>query len=286
MSRTRGEEKLRALLAGGRLATAPGVADVLSARIAAQAGHDALYLGGNAMALGLGKGQPFLTLTETVEMTAKVARSVDRPLVVDAGAGFGNLAHLHGAVRELEGAGAAAIHIDDQPYPKRAAYHRGQGELVSTEAMAARIRTACAARSDMLIFARSDALRVSGSMEESIARCRAYAEAGADGLILLDLDPERAGLVRAAVPQLPLIWIGGVVPPIPGVAELEEAGFALALYPFNGVAAVTAALTELWRGLKTTGRIGQSDALLGQARKETLEIVDMQSFWAIEENEE
>ncbi|WP_313807469.1 isocitrate lyase/PEP mutase family protein [Sphingobium sp.] len=286
MSRARGEERLRALLASGRLATAPGVADVLSARIAARAGHDALYLGGNAMALGVGKGQPFLTLTETVELTARVARSVDQPLVVDAGAGFGNLAHLHGAVRELEGAGAAAIHIDDQPYPKRAAYHRGQGTLVSTEAMAARIRTACAARSDMLIFARSDALRVSGSVDEAIARCRAYAETGADGLILLDLDPERVRLVRAAVPQLPLIWIGGVVPPIPSVTELEAAGFALALYPFNGVAAVTAVLADLWQGLKATGRIGQPDELLVRARKETLEIVDMPSFWAIEEDEE
>ena len=94
-------DSLRALLAAPGITAAPGVHDPFTARIVAQAGHRAAYLGGNAMALGLGKGQPFLTLTDTVEITARVARAVDIPLLVDAGAGFGAAAHLHLAVREI-----------------------------------------------------------------------------------------------------------------------------------------------------------------------------------------
>src|SRR5690348_14305524 len=97
-----GASRLRELLARGAIAAAPGVHDAFSARVAAQAGHGALYLGGNAMALGFGKGQPFVTLTETVEVTSRVARAVDLPVIVDAGAGFGEPAHLDIAVREIE----------------------------------------------------------------------------------------------------------------------------------------------------------------------------------------
>lgn len=274
---------LRALLSSGRIAAAPGTHDVLSARIAARAGHPLIYLGGNAMALGMGKGQPFLTLTETVEITTRVARNVDVPLIVDAGAGFGDAAHLHATVTELEAAGAAAIHIDDQPYPKSVDYHRGKGALVPAEEMAARIRTACAARREMLIVARTDALRVSRDMGETIARAKVYRDAGADALIVLDLGPDGIAEVRDAVPGLPLIWIGGVTFPVPTLAELEAAGFAVALYPFSGVAAVTAALGDLWGGLATTGGIDQPEALLARARKETLDLVDMARFWAIKD---
>jgi methylisocitrate lyase len=278
-----GPHALRTLLAGP-IAAAPGAQDVLSARIIAQAGHRAIYLGGNAMALGLGKGQPFLTLTETVEIVHRVTRAVDVPVIVDAGAGFGDPAHLHIAVRELEAAGAAAIHIDDQPYPKQAAYHRGRGSLVTVETMVARLRTALAARSEMLIMARSDALRVTRSHEDAIARARAYIEAGADALIMLDAGPEMVPALREAAPGKPLVWIGGVTPPVPDLAALGDAGFALALYPFNGVAAITTALNDLWGALAETGRIAQSDETLARARTETLVAIDMQTFWDIEDS--
>ncbi|EQB14310.1 isocitrate lyase/PEP mutase family protein [Novosphingobium lindaniclasticum] len=275
--------ELRALLQRSGAVPAPGIHDALGARIAAMAGHEVLYLGGNAMALGLGKGQPYLTLTETATITAGVARVVDLPLVVDAGAGFGAVSHLHLAVRELERAGATAIHIDDQPYPKQADYHRGRGALVPVDAMVARLRVACAARSDMLVFARTDALRVSGSLDEAIERAQRYAQAGIDGLIVLDLAPADVAALQAAVPGLPVIWIGGVVAPVPSREDLSGARFALALYPFNGVAAVSDALGALWRGLAADGLIGQTDALLAQARMDTLAIADMQRCWVIEE---
>jgi 2-methylisocitrate lyase-like PEP mutase family enzyme len=279
-------KKLRRLLGANGISAAPGAHDCFTARIVERAGHPAVYLGGNAMALGLAKGQPFITLTEAAEIAGRVARTVDVPVIVDAGAGFGEPAHIHFAVREIEAAGAAGLHIDDQPYPKRAAYHRGEGKLVEAAAMAARLRTAVAARRDpdFVIIARTDALRVTKSVDETLARCRLYLDAGADALMILDLGPDQAGVFCNAFPSVPLVWIGGVTPPIPALSELGQAGFRLACYPFNGVAAATVLLGDLWAGLARSGTIEQEDAVLARARKETLELVDMQRFWEIESN--
>lgn len=273
------------LFRGEGIVAAPGVHDAFTARIAERAGHKAVYLGGNALAMGLGKGQPFVTLTETAEVAARIARMVDVPLLVDAGAGFGEPGHLHIAVREIEASGAAGLHIDDQPYPKRAGYHRGQGQLAPIEAMVRRLKTAVAARRapGFSIVARTDALRVSRSMDETLTRCAAYVDAGADALMVLDLEPADAPRFRAAFPDTPLVWIGGVVPPIPAVDDLEAAGFALACYPFNGVALIATRLGDLWAGLAADGVIAQPDEELARARSETLALVDMQRFWDIED---
>jgi methylisocitrate lyase len=272
-------------MAQGGCVAAPGAADPLCARIIARAGFDALYLGGNALGLAQAKGQPFVTLTDTVEATARISRTIDAALIVDAGAGFGGLSHLAGAVREIEAAGASALHIDDQPYPKSPDYHRGRGALVSIEASAARIRAAKSSLRDpeTLLIARTDALRVAKSMDEVIARGHAVRDAGADALLVLDLSPADAPRVRAALPGVSLIWIGGVNPPIPTLEELNAAGFGAALYPFNTAAAVSAAIADLWGAFKATGRVDQSEALLARMRKETLEIVDMASAWDIED---
>jgi 2-methylisocitrate lyase-like PEP mutase family enzyme len=276
-------ERLRALIAADAILAAPGAHDPLTARLGRAAGLSAVYLGGNAMALGLGKGQPFLTLTETASAVAAVSRAIDLPVIADAGAGFGEAAHIHLAVREIEAAGAAALHLDDQPYPKSADYHRGRGRLAEVGDMVARLRTALSARRDpaTMILARTDALRVTGSLDETIVRASAYAETGIDGLIILDLDPGRAAAVRAALPSLPLLWIGGVRPPLPSLAQLEGAGFAAALYPFSGVAEVAVRLLDLWRGLAEEGCLHQSDALLNRARPVTLELADMPALWAL-----
>ncbi len=280
--------QLRCLLRETGITAAPGAHDAFTARIVEKAGHKAVYLGGNAMALSLAKGQPFITLTETAQIAMHVARAVDVPVLVDAGAGFGDSPHLHIAVQELEGTGAAGLHIDDQPYPKPAGYHRGQGRLADSAAMADRLRVAVRARwnPDFVIVARTDALRVTKSLDETIARCRSYAEAGADALMVLDLGPEQAAAVKEACPGVPLIWIGGVRPPVPTLAELDQAGFSLACYPFNGIAEVTAKLSDLWSALARNGAIEQPAETLARAGKETLDLVRMQDFWDIEDRSE
>lgn len=274
--------RLRALLAQQHILAVPGAHDPLTARIVERAGFAAAYLGGNALALGIAKAQPFVTLTETAQIVTAVSRHVELPLIVDAGAGFGDPPHVHVAVRELEAAGAAALHIDDQPYPKSPDYHRGRGKVAPVSDVVGKFRAALnARRHGMMIVARTDALRVTRSLDETVARARAYADAGVDALIVLDLQPGQAARIRDAVPRLPLIWIGGVSPPIPALSALEAAGFAAALYPFNGVAEVATRLADLWAGLRKDGAIEQDDARLKRALGETAGIADMQRYFDV-----
>src|SRR3546814_13546788 len=120
----------------GAIVAAPGIHDPLTARLAERAGHGALYLGGNAMALGLGKGQPFITLTETAAITARVTATTDLPVLVDPGAGFGQPALVPLAARAIPSAGAMGLTTRHSPYPKRSASDRGEGTLVSPDVLA------------------------------------------------------------------------------------------------------------------------------------------------------
>jgi 2-methylisocitrate lyase-like PEP mutase family enzyme len=277
--------RFRSLLEGGELIVAPGAYDALTARIIERTGFSAVYLGANALGIGRSKAQPFVTLTETRDSVASVSRAVDLPIIVDAGAGFGDPAHVFQAVRELEAAGAAALHIDDQPYPKQPRYHVGQGQVLPVDVVVEKLIVALQARrsEDFMIIARTDSLRVTHSIDETIARAQAFAAVGVDGLLVLDLTPEQAPVVKMALPDIPLGWMGGVTTPIASVREIAAAGFSLALYPFNTVAAVAAAVADLWKGLKVTGEIGQPDELLARMRPELLEIVQMRKFVDIEQ---
>jgi methylisocitrate lyase len=277
--------RLRRLISAGSIVAAPGSADAFTARIIQRAGFPAVYLGGNALGLSLAKGQPLVTLTETAHAAAYIAQAVDGPLIVDAGAGFGDPAHVYRSVREIESAGAAALHLDDQPYPKRPSYHRGAGGLAPLETAVARLRVAMRARRDpdFMIIARTDALRVTGSLDAAVERAEAYGRLGIDALMILDLAPEDAAVVRAALPDLPLVWIGGVVPPTPRLADLEASGFALAVYPFNTIAAVAESVGALWAQLAATGELAQPAELLKRMRGEVQELIGMTTYWEIED---
>ena len=275
--------RLRALLSQGPV-FAPGACDAFTARLIDRSGFgEALYLGGNALGLSLAKGQPLVTLTETAHHVTQLCRTTDRPLIVDAGAGFGGIPHIHRTIVELEQAGAAAIHIDDQPYPKDPGYHRGEGGLVDVETMADRLRIAVGARRDpdLLLIARTDVLREGGTIDDAITRGRRYCEAGADALMILDLAPDQLPTVQAAMPGVPQVWIGGVVPPVPSRQTLAQAGFALSLYPFNTIAAIAQAVEGLWSHAAETGEIAQADALLVTMRRQLAEIAGMETYWNI-----
>jgi 2-methylisocitrate lyase-like PEP mutase family enzyme len=277
--------RLREMMATGGFTAAPGACDPFTARLIEQAGFPAIYLGGNAIGVTLGAGQPLVTLTETTDAAARITRIIDAPLIVDAASGFGAPAQVRRTVRELESAGAAAIHIDDQPFPKSTNYHRGAGGLAPSEETCAKLSVALAARrsADMQVLVRTDALRVTGDLEAAIERGRAYAKAGADGLIVLDLRPEQAAAVRAALPDLPLIWLGGVPTPAPTIQTLGAAGFVLGLYPFNTIAAIAQAVSDLWRTVAETGAPGQGEAFLVRWRRQLSEISGMPTYWEIED---
>jgi 2-methylisocitrate lyase-like PEP mutase family enzyme len=274
---------LRLRLAHGPLLVAPGVSDPYTARIIEQLGFEALYLGGNALGLQLGVGQPFVTLTETADAVHRINRGAGVPLIADAGAGFGDAAHAALAMNLLSHAGAAAIHLDDQCYPKRAHYHCGVGRLSEPEVVAGKLNAMRQVRPDgPLLIARTDALRVTGSLDAAIERCSRYAEAGAEAVMVLDLGVDGAARIAKALPGVALVWIGGIAEPVPTAAELEAAGFAMALYPFNTIGAITDAVTATWREMATTGRPAMPARPSAQTAAEALALVGMDTYWRIE----
>lgn len=164
----------------------------------------------------------------------------------------------------------------------RVSYH----DIVDAETMEARLKVAVQARCDpdLMLIARTDVLREGGTLEDAVARGRRYVAAGADALMVLDLAPADFANVRAALPGTPLVWIGGVVPPIPSTVQLAEAGVALALYPFNTIAAIADAVGRLWSNAAETGCIAQSDSLLVPMRRQLAEIAGLELYWNLEDD--
>jgi methylisocitrate lyase len=277
---------LRALLDGRAPVAAPGALDPFTARIIESLGFPAVYLGGHSMGIHLGVGQPFVTMTETINIATGVMRAITVPLIVDLGAGFGDATHIHRTVWECQRAGIAAIHIDDQPFPKRASYHRGQGTIVPLNDAVTRLAAAIDAcdGGDMLLIARTDSWRVTGSIDDVVARCHAYADTGVDMLMILDLEPATLAPIADQLPPLPLVWIGATSGPGPSLDELRNAGFTLAVFPFNTAAAVLDAVTDTWRHLRDDGRLAQSPELLNTAKRDVLDLIGMPDYWKIEDS--
>ena len=177
--------KLRAALAGEGLITAPGVYDMISARIADGLAFQALYMTGFGVSASLGLPDAGLaTYTEMVGRVAGICQGAATPVICDADTGFGGLLNLERTVRGYEAAGAAAMQIEDQVFPKRCGHTLGR-RVIPVEDMARKIKVAVATRAsaDFLIVARTDA-RTSLGLDEVLRRGEAYAKAGADILFI------------------------------------------------------------------------------------------------------
>ena len=224
----------RKVQAGG-MVVAPGVYDALMARLGARAGFRALYMTGAGTAVSHGfPDYGLLTMTEMVANAARIARAAPGvALIADADTGFGNELNVTRTVREFEHAGAAAIHIEDQAFPKRCG-HLDDKVVVPLEEYLPKIRAAAAARSDrnFLIIARTDA-RAPLGFEEAVRRMNAALEAGAD-MAFLEA-PQSIEEIRA-VPRLvrgPCLFnlvFGGRTPPV-ALAEIEAVGYRLVILP-------------------------------------------------------
>src|SRR5947199_1932083 len=201
---------LRELLAGPELLVAPGAYDALSARLIAQAGFSAVYMTGFGTAASV-LGQPdvgLLTMSEMVSRAAALATVVgDRPLIADADTGYGNPINVRRTVRENERAGVAAIHIEDQVWPKKCGHMEGK-QVIPVVEMVQKIRAAVDARQypDFVIIARTDANAVNG-LEDALRRGRAYREAGAD-VIFIEAPRSIAELkaIASAFPDVSLFF--------------------------------------------------------------------------------
>jgi 2-methylisocitrate lyase-like PEP mutase family enzyme len=242
---------LRQLLKEPGLVKAPAVYNGLVAILARSLGFQALTLSGYAIGANTGTTEPLMSLTECVARAKEVTdASPDCLLIADAGAGFGEPLHVKRTVQQFEQAGVAAIHLEDQAYPKRASYHRGIEEVVSAEEMCQKLDAAMSARrnDDFVIIARTDAMRTH-DYEEGVRRARLYVEAGADAIMVFpNSDAEMAQAPKdIAAPLVYTISHGNpFARPVPSAAELERMGYKVAydamLTTFAQYAAVRSAL--------------------------------------------
>ena len=231
------DQTLRARLARLPILIAPGIYDPLTALIAERAGFEALYVSGAAISYTR-LGRPDIGLVSMSEVVDTVALIRDRAaanLIVDADTGYGNALNVERTVRLLERAGANAIQIEDQDFPKRCG-HLDDKTLIPAAEMAGKIMAAVDARRsrDTLIIARTDAVAVEG-FERALARAALYREAGAD-MLFIEAPRERAELGRIgalmgkATPLMANMVEGGKTPML-SAQELQDLGFALVIFP-------------------------------------------------------
>jgi len=247
----------RDLLAPGRLLVAPGVFDMISARIADHMGFSALYMPGYgtvASSLGL-PDAGMASYTEMVSRVTAIAGGTTTPLIADADTGFGGLLNVDRTVRGYEAAGAVAIQIEDQVFPKKCGHTPGR-EVVPAEDMVRKIRVAREARasSDFLIIARTDA-RTTHGIDEALRRADAYARAGADVLFVESPESEAEMLRICHSFDLPCLanMVEGGRTPVLSFEELRQIGYRLAIFPATGFLAAAQALTRVYSALQARG---------------------------------
>lgn len=239
------------------LISAPGVFDMISARIADGMGFDALYMTGyGTVASHLGLPDAGLaSYTEMVGRVRQIAQGTATPLIADGDTGYGGLLNVDFTVRGYEEAGAAAIQIEDQEYPKKCGHTPGRRVVPIADA-ARRIKVASEARSskDFLIIARTDA-RTALGLDEALRRGEAFLKAGADILFIESPESEVEMEKIGRTFDVPLVanMVEGGRTPILSRADLEKLGFKLAIFPASGFLAMGAALRSVYGEILSKG---------------------------------
>ncbi|HWE18327.1 MAG TPA: isocitrate lyase/PEP mutase family protein [Hyphomicrobiaceae bacterium] len=254
---------LRAALTAKDLIVAPGVYDMVSARIADSLGFKALYMTGYGVSASLGLPDAGLaTYTEMVARVAQICQGTTTPVICDADTGFGGLLNLERTVKGYEAAGAAAIQVEDQMFPKRCGHTPGR-RVIPADDMVRKIKVAAASRSspDFLLVARTDA-RTSLGLDDALRRGEAYAKAGADILFIEspESEEEMASIGRHFdVPLIANMADGGRTPILPR-ARLEALGYRIAIFPVTGLLAAAKSLERVYGVLRETGSSDTLDA--------------------------
>jgi len=249
--------RFRWLLREPGIIMAPGAYDCLTAKIIQQAGFPAVYMTGAGTSVAQ-LGYPDLalaTMTEMVSNAANIAEAVDVPVIADADTGYGGVLNVQRAVRQYQRAGVAAIHIEDQEFPKRCG-HLDDKRVVSQSDMVRKIRAAVDARTDpdFTIIVRTDALAVT-DWDDTMQRCQAYVEAGADMLFVEALRTSEQAERAARSFDVPLLYnfVETGKSPLLSAAELEKLGFKLVIFPVSALLTVCCSVLGLMRELKETG---------------------------------
>lgn len=275
---------LRDRLDAGEFIVAPGVYDLISARLADRYDFAALYMTGygvTASYLGL-PDAGLASYTQMLDRVSTIAGGVSKPLIADADTGYGGLLNVDHTVRGYEQAGAAAVQIEDQVFPKKCGHTPGR-EVIPCDDMVKKIEVAVAARAsrDLLIVARTDARAVNG-LDDAISRGRAYAEAGADVIFIeapRSVDEMRSIAQAIDAPLLANMVNGGSTPILSATA-LRDLGYQVAIFPGTAFLAAAAAIDGVYRHLQATGE-GEPPVPVYEF-EDFSRLMDFERVWAFE----
>lgn len=248
---------LKAALESGQFVAAPGVHDMITAKVANKVGFDFVFASGywmTASAYGL-PDAGIATYTQMVDRIGTLCEACNAGVIADADTGYGGLLNVHHTVRGYEDVGVSAIQLEDQEFPKKCG-HTPYKRVVEIDEMVQKIQVACEARrsDETLIIARTDAKQPYG-FDAALERCHAYAEAGAD-IIFFEAPESEEEMRRACAaidkPMLANMATGGVTPILP-VDRLKAVGYSIALFPAMAPLAAAAAAEQAFLTLKQTG---------------------------------
>ena len=277
--------KLRQLIEQPGIIVAPGAYDCLTAKIIQQSGFPAVYMTGAGTSVAR-YGFPDLALasmTEMISNAADITASVSVPVIADADTGYGGLLNVGRTVRKYEQSGVAAIHIEDQEFPKRCG-HLDDKRVIPTEDMIPKIKEAVESRTDkdFLIIVRTDALAVTG-WEDTMDRCHRYIDAGADVLFVEAL--RNSEDAQRAVESLPVPLLYNFVEtgksPLLSASDLESIGFKIVIFPASNLLLVSATIQKLMAELKEKGTtIGMMEQMV--SLQECFELMGLSEMLAVD----
>lgn len=268
--------RLRESLEADNPMVAPGVFDTFTARIVESYNFDALYLGGGYTAgTSLGVKEPLLTMSEMCQRAREITARTDLPLIVDGNAGFGTPDHAARTVQEFAKAGIAAVHIEDQVFPKGIGYHSGRIEVTSTEAMVEKVRAASEAADavdeEILVIARSDIthastdeVSVAGTsratgIRDAVERVNSYTDAGADAGMVFPADEAEVAYAGDNTSAPLIVPYAETHEPRLTVSEFGAAGIDGVFYPYTPTLATLKAVRATYSALANEGKPGMAE---------------------------
>ena len=275
--------RLKKLIERPGILGVPGAHNGLAGMLAKEAGFEALYISGGAVTATMGLPDlGVMTLEELCFVTRMVSRSTDLPLIVDGDTGYGEALNAMRVVKELERAGAGAVHIEDQVLPKKCG-HLNDKRLITPEDAAAKIGAAVKARSHLRIIARTDAAAVEG-LEGAIARANLYKEAGAD-VVFPDALPSEVDF-RTFADSVPGPKMANMTEfgrtPYFTAEQFQDMGYDIVIWPATSMRVAAGAMQELYAHIRDHGG---AEALIDKmpSRAELYETIGYYDYEALDE---
>lgn len=275
-------ERFRALVQRPQILQIPGAHTGMAGLLAKRAGFDAVYAGGSAMTGTMGLPDlGIITIEDVCFFVRQVARASLLPVLVDGDTGHGEALNCMRLVRELEAAGAAAVHIEDQLLPKKCG-HLNDKRLADARDMAAKVAAAVKARRHLYIIARTDAAASEG-LDGAVARAKLYLEAGADAifpeaLVNAEMFREFARAVKA--PLLANMTEFGKTP-VFTAAQFEEMGYRMVIWPASAMRVAAKAQEELYAAIKRDGGTHNMLSRM-QTRKELYDVIGYSEYESLD----